>query len=210
MTKPDDEPSQVASGTVDAAVPVKVSGNTAKLDAIIIKALERDARAVRMRVDGKTYEVIAKVLHYGHRGNAVRAVKRRLKKMREECAADLEELRFIESQRLDLALAAIMPKVRRGDLPAIDRLLKIQERRAAFKGLDQPKGLRVEVARELEGFIERLRAEFDDDVYERLLAIFAGELGAPEARGYSLGEGEVEGEASGGGIEGSPPAAPGE
>lgn len=209
MTNPD-EPTPVPDVTSESAAispEKKPRGNTAKLDAVVIQALERDARAVKMRVSGKTYDAIAKALGYGHRGNAVRAVQRRLKTMREECAADVAELRFIETQRLDLALAAIMPKVRRGDMQAIDRLLRIQERRAAYEGLDQPKGLKVEVARELEGFLEAIRSEFDDDVYERLLAIFAGELGSPEARGYSLAEGEVEGEAGGGGSAPAPAAA---
>lgn len=185
---------------------VRASGNTAKRDAVVIQAIERDALAVRMRVDGKSYPAIATALGYGHRGNARRAVKRRLATMRADLAADVAELRQIECKRLDVALAAIMGRVRQGDLQAVDRMLRIMERRAAYEGLDQPRGLKVELAREIEGFIERVRSEFDDDVYERLLAIFAGELGseAPERDPPEASGGEGEGGADRGG---EPPAA---
>lgn len=185
----------------------KPRGNTAKKDAIVLKALERDMKAVKLRVSGKTYEFIAQLLGYGHRGNAVRAIQRRLKKMRAECASDVAELRFLECRRLDVALAAIMRKVRHGDLQAIDRLLRIQERRAAYEGLDQPKGLKVELAREIESYLDQLRDELDEDVYERVLAIFAGERVAPPPPHEEGGE---TGEDGGGEGEGSsePPPAP--
>lgn len=182
-------------------------GNTSGKDAIVIKALIRDTQAVRLRLEGCSYPEIARRLKFGHRGNAQRAVKRRLTGMREDCAEMVGELRQIEGMRLDIALAAVMPKVRSGDLLAIDRMLRIQERRAAYEGLDQPRGLKVEMAREIEGLLERLREEFDDDVYERVLAVFAGELGPPSLdRDSDATSGEGSGGTGGSGE--APPAAP--
>lgn len=43
-----------------------------------------------------------------------------------------------ELSRLDRALAAIWPSVCKGHLTAIDRMLRIQERRAKYLGLDAP------------------------------------------------------------------------
>lgn len=190
--------------------PKPPKGNTSGKDAIVIKALIRDTEAVRLRLEGCSYPEIARRLKFGHRGNAQRAVKRRLTGMRDDCAEMVGELRQIEGMRLDMALAAVMPKVRNGDLFAVDRMLRIQERRAAYEGLDQPRGLKVEMAREIEGLLDRLREEFDDDTYERFLAIFAGELGpiAPDAHPEDASS-EGSGGASGGG-EAPPPASAGE
>lgn len=174
--------------------------NTSGRDAIMIRALIRDTQAVRMRVEGKSYPAIAAALHYGHRGNAQRAIQRRLRSMRTDCSEAVTEVRLLENTRLDVALAAIMPKVRDGDLHAIDRLLRIQERRAAYEGLDQPRGLKVEMARELDGFIGRLREEFDDPTFERVLALIAGEYGGAPAGGAPDQEDSGEGD-TGGGLE---------
>lgn len=187
--------------------PPKPKGNTSGKDAVVIKALIRDTEAVRLRLAGCSYPEIARQLKFGHRGNAQRAVKRRLTGMREDCAELVGELRQIEGMRLDIALAAVMPKVRDGDLHAIDRMLRIQERRAAYEGLDQPRGLKVEMAREIEGLLDRLREEFEDDVYERFLAIFAGELGPLPTEDHQEDEGG-EGSGGAGGSGEAPPAAP--
>lgn len=165
-----------ADGTIVEVLRTR-SRREEKPDVRRMNALERDLRAIRLRRDGHTYEVISARLGYGNKSNAARAVKRRLAEVREQCAEDVAELRQMEEIRLDVALAAVMPQVRKGELFAIDRMLRIGERRAALEGLDQPKALKVEVAREIEEFLDRLRQVFDDGTYERILAVFAGELG---------------------------------
>ncbi|MFF8769120.1 hypothetical protein [Kitasatospora sp. NPDC015120] len=53
--------------------------------------------------------------------------------------AAVEELRAVEDARLDrMFLVAYRKAVKDGDLPAIDRALRIMERRARLLGLDQP------------------------------------------------------------------------
>jgi len=49
-----------------------------------------------------------------------------------------EEIRRLELERLDAMLFAIGPEVRKGSYGAIDRALKIMERRARLLGLDAP------------------------------------------------------------------------
>jgi hypothetical protein len=59
-----------------------------------------------------------------------------------------EELRTMEVARLDQMLLGLWPKAIKGDTWAVDRVLKIMERRAALLGLDAP------VKRELSGSVE--------------------------------------------------------
>lgn len=122
---------------------------------------KRDAEAARLRAEGYTYERIAKELRYSHRDLARRAVERALAAAVREPA---DEARQIELIRLDslwthamqvlandhLAISngRVVMIERDGEavpvpddapvLQAIDRLLKIMERRAKLLGLDAP------------------------------------------------------------------------
>lgn len=123
-----------------------------------ITTAERDAQAARLRAQHLTYDDIAAQLGYSSRGHAYQAVQRALIAAVREPA---EELRQIELDRLD-ALARTCQdvlarhhvvvshgKVVAGSdgtpladdgpvMQAVDRLLKIQERRAKLLGLDTP------------------------------------------------------------------------
>jgi hypothetical protein len=124
---------------------------------------ERDAEACRLRVQGLTFDAIAKQLGYEHRSSAQRAVERCLAATVAEPAA---HLRAVSLQRLDAALAIVWkimegrhvavshgrvvldpatgePLVDHGpNLQAIDRVVRLEERRARLLGLDAP--VRVE------------------------------------------------------------------
>lgn len=122
-----------------------------------IDTAQRDADACRLRSRGTTYQQIADQLGYANKGDAHRAVSRALKAVVAEPA---EEVRALELARLDAMYEAAMGVLERrhvtvsngrvveldgapieDDAPvlqAIDRLLKIQARRAALMGLDQP------------------------------------------------------------------------
>lgn len=54
---------------------------------------------------------------------------------------DLAELRDVEALRLDRLQLAAWPQALRGDLPSIDRVLRIMERRARLLGLDHSDGV---------------------------------------------------------------------
>lgn len=123
-----------------------------------LASAERDAQAARLRAQHWTYQQIADELGYPNRSEAYRAVQRALKAAIREPG---EELLALELERLDRlaraaeeVLEAHHVKVAGGEivydeagqpledtkpvLEAIDRLLKIQERRARLLGLDAP------------------------------------------------------------------------
>jgi len=98
---------------------------------------ERDkaAQALALRKTGATYEQIAAHLGYSNRQSANRAVLRLLAAHEAENVADL---RTLENMRLDDLLFAVYKAAKSGDLGAIDRALRIMERRAKLLGLDAP------------------------------------------------------------------------
>ena len=80
---------------------------------------------------------------------------------------------MLELARLDVAQRAIWKKVVKGDLAAIDRLLKIMQRRAKLIGLDAPVKLDVrqmvrETAAELGLSQDEAKETFE--AIERMLA----------------------------------------
>lgn len=139
---------------------------------------ERRSEAIKMRRDGVRYEDIAAALGYNSRGAAVQDVQRALATMVSEPA---EELRALELQRLDAMWQAALEVLVRehitvsngkvvtlnGEpikddgpvLNAIDRLLRIQERRAKLLGLDAPAKHEVVTLDAIESEIRKLNDE---------------------------------------------------
>ncbi len=107
-----------------------------------LQALDKQLLALQLRKAGASFEQVAKACGYANAGGAFKAVKTALKKTLQEPADDLRKL---ELARLDEAQAAIWAKVKNGDLKAIDRLLRISERRSKLLGLDAPVKLEGEV-----------------------------------------------------------------
>lgn len=121
-----------------------------------IETARRDAQAAELRAKGWTYRRIAEHLGVDVK-TAHEAVQRALRETVEEPAADV---RALEVERLDAMYAKVMEVVERAHvtvsqgrvvyadgeavpddapvLAAVDRLLKIQARRAALLGLDMP------------------------------------------------------------------------
>lgn len=100
-----------------------------------VDANERQRQALELRKAGVGYAVIAEKLGYRFASGAHAAVGAALKKTLQEPADDL---RTLELERLDVALLGIWQQVRNGHHGAIDRYLKIAERRAKLLGLDAP------------------------------------------------------------------------
>lgn len=127
------------------------------------ETVERDAQALALRARGKTYAQIAQALGYADKGAAYKAVQRGLSTPLQEPAA---ELRALEVERLDRMTEAVWgvlenehltvshgrvvmhdgkPLADDGPvLAAVDRLLRIAERRAKLLGLDSPTQARVD------------------------------------------------------------------
>ena len=98
-------------------------------------AHERQLAALKLRRTGMAYEDIAIRLGYKCRSSAYYAVKAVLERREREPA---NEVRAMELGRLDRMLQTLWPRVEFGDLEAMDRALKIMERRAKYEGLDRP------------------------------------------------------------------------
>jgi hypothetical protein len=99
-----------------------------------VQAIDRQLRALELRKAGASYKVIADALGYAHPSGAAQAVVAALKAVVREPA---EEVRTLELERLDAALLAIWPAVRAGNFGAVDRVVRIMERRAKLLGLDR-------------------------------------------------------------------------
>lgn len=122
---------------------------------------KRRSEAVALRLTGLDYETIAQRLGYASRGAAYTDITRSLEASIAEQRRNTETMREEELRRLDQLLLEAWGvlkrehitvshgRIIRGDdnqpipddsqvLQAIDRILKIQERRAKYLGLDAP------------------------------------------------------------------------
>ena len=99
-------------------------------------ATERQRQALELHRTGVGYQAIADRLGYAGPSGAYKAVEAALHKTLQEPAA---ELRVLELERLDRLHEALWTRAIRGDLAAVDRVLKIMKRRAVLLGLDAPK-----------------------------------------------------------------------
>ncbi|MER6103609.1 hypothetical protein ABT115_15125 [Streptomyces sp. NPDC001832] len=146
-----------------------------------ITTAQRDAEAALLRSKGWTYPRIAAELGYNHRADAYNAVQRVLKETVREAG---ENVRTLELERLDRLEAAANEVLEREHvtvsngrivsldgaplpddgpvLAAIDRLLKIQERRARLLGLDAPVKRDISLTDERAAAIEALVEELGE------------------------------------------------
>lgn len=99
-----------------------------------VEAAQKRRRALQLRAAGANFDRIAEQIGYDNKGSAYRAVAQELRQL---CQEPAEEVRDLELARLDQMQAALWPQAMRGQLGAIDRVLKIMERRARYLGLDE-------------------------------------------------------------------------
>ena len=90
--------------------------------------------AFELRKTGASYELIADKLSYASAKSAESAIRRVLNdKYKPD---DVEEVVQMELARLDALQLIAWRRAKEGDLSALDRILKIMERRAKYLGLD--------------------------------------------------------------------------
>lgn len=109
---------------------------------ITLEVIERERQVLELRRGGLTFDLIAKKLNYSHASGAHKAYVNACRRI---VVSDVMEIRNVEMERLDIAQSAIWNNVLRGDIPAINTLLKIMERRARLLGLDSPTKAQIEV-----------------------------------------------------------------
>ena len=101
------------------------------------RALSRQAQALELRRSGRSYSEIAQKLGIS-KSRAHELVRTGIDGARAQVAGSSDELLALELSRLDGLLAKVYPMAAQGDLQAVDRVLKICERRARLLGLDAP------------------------------------------------------------------------
>lgn len=100
-------------------------------------AIEREERALELRRAGASYREIAKAL--GCRlETAHKAVQRGIARQIERVQDKAEAVIQLELDRLDRLLRGVWVQAAQGNTQAIDRVLRIMERRAALTGIDKP------------------------------------------------------------------------
>ena len=102
-----------------------------------VRYTERQAQAVALRRAGLTFDEIAVRLGI-KKQSAHSLVVRLLTQVRAEIDEGAEALRALELVRLDALHARLWPLAMDADLSAVDRILRIAERRAKLLGLDAP------------------------------------------------------------------------
>jgi hypothetical protein len=95
---------------------------------------EVEGRVVALRTSGWTFEQIADEVGLSGRSQAFRLLQRALRRRPAEM---VDELRALDSARLDALTMAVWPKALTGDVKAAGTMLKILERRAKMFGLDR-------------------------------------------------------------------------
>ena len=123
-----------------------------------IESAEKKRQALELRKQGVGYQAIADRLGYSSIASAHKAVQSALAAITKPAA---EEVRDMEVERLDGMLFAISGQVRNGHLGAIDRALRIQERRAKLEGLDAPKESAVNVTFDVQEAAKKIAADLN-------------------------------------------------
>jgi len=100
-----------------------------------IVAQENQNNALRLRAAGLSYRAIAGQLNIGL-ATAHTYVTAALEELAQEGSDLTKELRAIEQERIGMAMRAIASKVIAGDLPAIDRWVRLIETEARLFGLN--------------------------------------------------------------------------
>lgn len=103
---------------------------------VSIHRLEAQKLALEYRKEGLGYDEIASRMGIS-RNAAAQAVKKALKSLLADTREVAEDVVALEVARLDEMLVPTLRMARAGNLEAVDRALKIQDRRAKYLGLDQ-------------------------------------------------------------------------
>ena len=102
-----------------------------------LRAREREVRAFQLRLAGATYSQIADDLGISL-GGAHKIIMRVLQRLETTAEETAEVVRRLEVERLDRMLLGLWPQAAKGGQGAVDRVLRIMERRAKLLGLDKP------------------------------------------------------------------------
>jgi hypothetical protein len=123
-------------------------GAAAKTSVRRIRTTKKTLKALELRKRGMNYTQIGEKLGCA-RNTACRYVLSELENLADKCREEAVQVRDLELQRLDALYLKAWEAVEGGDLPAIDRCLRVQERRAKLLGLDAAQKVNVNGIAEL-------------------------------------------------------------
>ena len=107
-----------------------------------VDTLRREQKVMELRAQGWTWQRIADETGYAAPSAAKTAFDNAIKRTMQPVA---DEVRTLELERLDRFLSYLWAAIEQGDPVAIDKGLKIMDRRAKYLGLDAPIKQQVEV-----------------------------------------------------------------
>lgn len=108
-----------------------------KTSSATARRMKHQEQALDLRRAGYSYATIARKLTLS-KSRAHSLVQTGLDEARAQITAAADDLRTVELARLDGMLHKLYPKASKGDVAAVDRVLKIGERRAKLLGLEAP------------------------------------------------------------------------
>lgn len=107
-----------------------------------VDVLKREQQVIELRGQGWTWQRIADTVGYASAGACKVAFDNAIKRVMQPAA---QETLTLELERLDRFLSYLWSAIEQGDPVAIDKGLKIMDRRAKYLGIDAPIKQQVEV-----------------------------------------------------------------
>lgn len=161
-----------------------------------IKTALRKAKALELRIAGLTYRQIAEYIKKEFGDDCPASYSERhcwndiddeIRKNRAQMQENTGQIIDIELQRLDKMLVVMMNQALSGDQKAVDRVLKIMERRSRYLGLDMPIEHKVntwqteiiQLIKEGRLSLEDARKELGDELFARIVE--SGSIGFLES-----------------------------
>lgn len=102
----------------------------------LIGSTERRRQAIDLRRRGLTFEQIGKEMGGITAQSAHELVQKAMREFRTDTAEAVEDHRRLELARLERIVEIVWPQVEEGRGDAVDRVLKVAQRKAALLGLD--------------------------------------------------------------------------
>ena len=149
---------------------------------------EREETAYTLRIAGWGYKEIGPYIGVSSTA-AYQMVMRVLDRMETDLKGGADKVRNMELDRLDEMIKVLWPKVKAGDQFAVDRVLKIQERRAKFAGLDAPVKLDQNINAQVE-----MQTYTDDKLEAEIRALMVLTGAVPKLADGVQPQGQLEGD----------------
>lgn len=108
-----------------------------KTSATRLEALQRRREILELRLGGASITAICERMGIG-RATAMRHLTKAMAELQDQVEPGAAQLKTMELARLDRMWTPVYTRAVKGDLPYVDRALRIQERRAKITGIDAP------------------------------------------------------------------------